>query len=357
MSLLKEFEVDDTAVDEGLPWGGLTLPHVMQQKGGSFFSVIEYAPYERTALTKNLALPEFRRGWAIWNERQHTPDSDRNYIVLFWNPFETKAEPFIENALVEKVSKGGELKYFSEVAKNFCSELSKNTAAKLLTYQDLLDFLSFTLTLDATGVAMPEVPLYLDALLSQDVRFKFKANDIFINGRRVFAVTLPTLQRPWLLFDRIKNFSYRYVRRILLFSRSEAELDLKKYDRKWCPSRKVMLEAIEKNVLSEINGYYYSGVVFHFEESEYDSARQYLAEYLTAAGEPFVFEKFNLKDVWWGSLPGVYLANVTPPIVGFGSFEEFILTKDESKSARQEQKFQRILDEIESERGGENVPN
>ena len=56
-------------------------------------------------------------------------------------------------------------------------------------------------------------------------------------------------------------------------------------------------------------------------------------------------------------MPGVYLANVTPPIVGFGSFEEFILTKDESRSRRQEQKFQRILEEIESERIDENVPN
>lgn len=357
MSLLKEFEIDDSAVDEGLPWGGLTLPHVMQQKGGSFFSVIEYAPYERTALTKNLVLPEFRRGWAVWNECQYTPAGDRDFIILFWNPFETKAEPFLENALGKNIDKGGALKYFGELAENLCSELSKNTAAKLLTYQDLLDVLSFTLTLNAPSVAMPEVPLYMDALLSQDVRFKFKANDIYINGRRVLIATLPTLKSPWRLFDRIKNFSYRYVRRILLFSRSEAELDLKKYDGKWCPHRKVMLEAIEKNVLSEVNSYYYSGVIFHLEESEYESARRYLAETLTAAGEPCVFEKFNLKDVWWGSLPGVYLANVTPPIVGFGSFEEFILTKDESRSARQEQKFQRILDEIESERGGANVPH
>lgn len=354
MSLLKEFEIDDSAVDEGMPWGGLTQPHVMQQKGGSFFSVIEYVPYERT---KKLALPEFRRGWAVWNERQHTPAGDRDCIILFWNPFETKAEPFLENALGKNIDKGVALKYFGELAENLCSELSKNTAAKLLTYQELLDFLAFTLTLDATAVAMPEVPLYMDALLSQDVRFKFKANDIFINGRRVLIATLPTLQSPWRLFDKISGFTYRYVRRILLFSRSEAELDLKKYDGKWCPHRKVMLEAIEKNVLSECNGYYYSGVIFHLEESEYESARQYLSENLTAAGEPYVFEKFNLKDVWWGSLPGVYLANVTPPIVGFGSFEDFILTKSESRSTRQEQKFQRILEEIESERGRGNVPN
>ena len=354
MSLLKEFDVNDTAVDEGLPWGGLTLPHVMQQKGGSYFSVIEYTPYERTGMTKKLVLPEFCRGWAIWNERQHTPE---DFIILFWNPFETKSEPLIENALGEKVSRGGELKYFGEVAEKFCRELSKNTAAKLLTYQELLDFLAFTLTLDAKAVEMPEVPLYLDALLSQDVRFKFQANDIFINGNRVFVATLPTVLSPWRLFDRIKNFRYRYVRRMLLFSKSEAELDLKKYDRKWCPRRKVMLEEIEAGILSAFNGYYYSGIIFQLNEAEYAAARSILAEYLTAEGAPFIFEQFNLKDVWWGSLPGVFLANIAPPVTGFDSFEDFILTKDASKESRQEQKFQRILDEIESERNGENVPH
>ena len=68
MSFLKEFEINNEDVAEGLMWGGITLPHVMQQKDGSCFSVIEYEPYEKNFLTKNLDLPKFRRGWAIWNE-------------------------------------------------------------------------------------------------------------------------------------------------------------------------------------------------------------------------------------------------------------------------------------------------
>lgn len=39
----------------------------MQQQDGSCFSVIEYESYEKNYLTKNLKMPEFRRGWAIWN--------------------------------------------------------------------------------------------------------------------------------------------------------------------------------------------------------------------------------------------------------------------------------------------------
>ena len=103
MSLLKEYDEKNLAVEEWLSWGGIILPHVMQQKGGSCFSVIEYEPYEHDYLTKKLDLPHFRRGWGIWNERQHTLTGDRDFIVIFWNPFETKINPHIENTLGDTV--------------------------------------------------------------------------------------------------------------------------------------------------------------------------------------------------------------------------------------------------------------
>ena len=78
----------------------------------------------------------------------------------------------------------------------------------------------------------------MDALLSQDVQFDFKANDIYINGKKLLVLTLP---RTWEIFDKVKNFSYRYVRRILLFDDHESELEMKKYARQWCSGRKIML--------------------------------------------------------------------------------------------------------------------
>ena len=39
---LREFEINNTAVEEWLAWGGITRPTVLRQKGGSCFSVIEY---------------------------------------------------------------------------------------------------------------------------------------------------------------------------------------------------------------------------------------------------------------------------------------------------------------------------
>ena len=354
MSLLKEFEVNNDEVSEGLMWGGITLPHVMQQKDGSCFSVIEYEPYKKNYLVKKLDLPKFRRGWAIWNERQHNLKDDRNFIVILWNPFETKINPNIENTFGEKVNKKEFLKYFGAEAEKICKEFSKVTQVRLLEYQDLMNFLTFTLTLEEIEVKMPEIPLYMDALLSQDVNFKFKANDIYVNGKRIVAVTLPDLPKVWEIFDMIKRFSYRYVRRILLLDDKESELEMKKYTGRWCLGRKIMLEEIKKGILSDLNGYCWNGFIFLLEDTEYEIFHAYFEEYLQTKGISYIFEHYNLKDVWWGSLPGMFLANITPPEIGFDSVEEFILHKDAVKSERQEHKFKKILDEMEQEK---NVSN
>ncbi|MBR6013441.1 MAG: hypothetical protein IK062_06625 [Selenomonadaceae bacterium] len=354
MSLLKEFEINNEDVSEGLMWGGITMPYVMQQKDGSCFCVIEYEPYEKNNLTKNLNLPSFCRGWAIWNERQHTLEGDRDFIILCWNPFETKINPNIENTFGEKILKENFLKYFGEESEKICKEFSKVTKAKLLEYQELMNFLSFTLTLEKVEVEMPEVPLYMDVLLSQDVKFIFKANDIFINGKKIFIVSLPDLPSAWEIFEQVKRFSYRYVRRILIFDEKESEIEMKKYCGKWCPNRKIMLEEIEKNILSNFNGYCWNGFIFLLDELEEKIFREYFEEFLQEKEISFIFEHYNLKDVWWGSLAGMYLANITPPLVGFDSVEEFILHKEKIKTDPQEHKFKKILEEMEAEK---NVSN
>ena len=38
----KEFDLSNNTVADWLPWGGLTLPHVVQEKDGSYFGVIRY---------------------------------------------------------------------------------------------------------------------------------------------------------------------------------------------------------------------------------------------------------------------------------------------------------------------------
>ena len=358
MSFLKEFEQKDMAVEEGLAWGGITLSYVMQQKGGSCFSVIEYEPYRKNSLMKTLELSSFRRGWAVWNERQHTLQGDKNFLVVFWNPFETKDNPYIENTLGETVEKENFLRYFGQEIEKICKEFSKVTRTKLLKYQELMNFLSFSLSMEESTVKMPEVPLYMDALLSQDIKFKFTANDIYINDKKIIVVTLSDWSSMWKIFEQVKNIPYRYVRRILFFDERESEIELKKYVGKWCGGRKTMLEEIEKNILSKVNGYCWNGFIFQVEESESEEFCVNLERYLKTQEMAYVFEKYNLKDVWWGSVAGIFLANIVPPITGFKSLEEFILHVEESKENAREHKFKEILSEMAKMKEGEqDVPN
>lgn len=115
-----------------------------------------------------------------------------------------------------------------------------------------------------------------------------------------------------------------------------------------------MLREIEKDILGNFNGYCWNGFIFRLDESDYENFYSDMEEYLTGKEIPFVFEHYNLKDVWWGSLAGLFLANITPPLIGFNSAEEFILHKEKITATQREHRFKEILEEMEQEK---NVSN
>ena len=53
-------------------------------------------------------------------------------------------------------------------------------------------------------------------------------------------------------------------------------------------------------------------------------------------------------------MAGIFLANITPPLIGFNSVEEFILHREKITMMRQEQRFKQIIEEMEQEK---NVSN
>ena len=340
---LKEYEIDDTAVEEWLSWGGITRPTVLRQKGGSCFSVIEYEVYEKNKLTKTIEFPKFQRGWAMWVERQHSAEGDKDFAVIFWNPFVNGN--YIENALGKKILKEKFLDYFCDEVEKIYKEICKVTLARMLEYQEILDFLTFSLSLGENRVLMPEVPLYLDALLSQDINFEFKANDILVNGKKILILSLPTVPEVFEMFVDFEKISYRYVRRILFFDDKESAEEWKEYSGRWCDSRKTMLKKIEESVLQEVTGYFWNGFIFHLDEANYESFREYVSENMQERELLYVLESYNLKDVWWGSLSGMYLANITPPLVGFSSAENLLLSRT-AKVAEENNQFSEIMEQF-----------
>lgn len=352
---LKEYGLKATAVEEWLPWGGIVHPNVMRQKDGSLFGVIQYDTYPDN-LTEPISAPEFRRGWTMWIEHQHIADQDlsedKNFLVLCWNPWYSSTKLAVENSLgKKKVSKNHPIEYFVEVLQKLGEAIGRVTPCHMLAYQEILDFLCFSISLGEEHVEMPDIPLYMDALLSQDLKFEFGSNAIKINGKRLVILTLPEMLNGFFdLFDHVSSLNYRYVRRILLFSEKEAQRDLVLYTSKWCPQRKNIRKMELDNLLGKINGYYQEHFFFLLNPVDYEPFLDYLRDMFETIQQIYIIESFNLKEVFWGSLPGLFLANAKPPIVGFSSLDD-LLFREHIDETRKEGKFDHIIEQMGKARG------
>ena len=62
---------------------------------------------------------------------------------------------------------------------------------------------------------------------------------------------------------------------------------------------------------------------------------------MDARALPYVIEDYNAKDLWLGSLPGMFTAGLVPPLCGFAALEDLlnveqiIPVKEEDEEVRQ----------------------
>lgn len=322
MGSIKQFGLDATAIEEWLPWGGIVRPSVMKQKDGSMFSIIEYEPYSYRydGVYKSWSL---RRGWSLWRETQHDGKVSKHYLVICWNPFLSGGKA--QNALTPDIKADKAIDYFEAFVKeDFLPELQKLTKAKTLEYQEIMDVLSFSLSHGDNRQKMPDTPLYMDALLSQDVDLKFGANDVYINGKRLYIVSL---QAPWnmdSLYSKIKNMPYRRTRRLVMFGKKESLRTLKHYTESWFPGRKAVRLMALDGILSVYNGYYTDSFQFLLGKEDNKAFPIYFEKLVDAFGVNYIVQKYRLKETFWGSIPGLFLADTRPPIIGFTSISDFL---------------------------------
>lgn len=323
---LKEFSINVRSVSEWLPWGGLVRDNVVKNKDNSFFGILEYG-----ALPADVSAIEFPRGWSLWAEQQHLTTEDRFFLVICWNPFWEKLDHDIaDNALMgRKIQRRQAADYFSEELSRIAEKIrSSGASCRILEYQEIIDFLSFSLSLGQNHVELPDVPLYLDILLSDPLHAEFEENGLSVCGKSVIVLSLPSFPRDDLLQAVLKIFSgisFRYIRRLLAMDREDADKMMKAYTTRWCGNRGYMKRAVLDGVLSVMNGYANEQLIFLVSPESREDTIRYITAQMDALNIPYLLEKFNLKDCWWGSLPGCFRANIRPIISGFGSFNEFLI--------------------------------
>ena len=324
----KEYDLSNNTVADWLPWGGLTLPHVVQEKDGSYFGIIRYKALPEG---KNIdfKLPVFREGWSLWLERQHVPmGEDGLYFVLCWNPFINKAGYAVNRLSKEIIVQAEDAGiYFATVLDDLAVSLGKVTEAEVLEYQAVIDFMSFAIAFNEQKIIMPEVPLYLDALLSQDLDLNLSSNSIEIGGRETVAVSLAAplpLKQEETLLHAVDRLPFRFVQRLLIMGQDKAEKKLLAYMNKWCSGRKSVKKLIKEPLLGELTGLYANNLFLLTDKGQGKEIERYIRDVLNRLEALYIVEDYNRKDVWWGSLPGLFRANLTPPQMSFGGLDELM---------------------------------
>lgn len=295
----KEYHYDSKDLSEWIPWGALVRPQLVKNKDGSFLAVIQYQKRreieEAEPAIKKLveALRQFASGWAIWMEENHMQAKERFFLTLAFHPKEEKG---LED-------------WFLERARRLEQCLTAFFDASLISGAKLLAYLKETVSPEAAFV-MPELPLYLDVLFTQDVRLELESegNGLKIDGQSVQIVS------PLGCFGqaRIQDVAerYRQVQRFIFFDEADAKAEEARYMKRWCKNRSSMKELLALQTHDTCG--YYTNAVFLYGNKEEALKVQ---ERLQRDGYPSIIESFHFNDVWLGNVPGQFRANINPPII------------------------------------------
>jgi type IV secretion system protein VirB4 len=209
-----------------------------------------------------------------------------------------------------------------------------------------LSYLHSTISTNRHPVAVPETPMYLDALLP-DV--PFTPGDIPMLGDRFLPtctiVGFPGTSVPGLL-DELNHLQveYRWVTRYLCLDKEDAKADLERYRKRWWSKRKGLLTMLKEEAtkqesalvdsaaankaadadaaLQELGddlvsfGYFTATVTVW--DVDLQSARrklQAVKQVIQAKGFVVRDETLNAREAWLGSLPGHVYANVRRPLI------------------------------------------
>jgi type IV secretion/conjugal transfer VirB4 family ATPase len=215
------------------------------------------------------------------------------------------------------------------------------------TVSPLLAHLEQCVTLAPQGrsVQMPEVPMYLDAILGNH---DFLTGFVPRIGQRHLAcialVGMPTHSAPGILdFLSRLSVAYRWSNRFIYLDPGRAERILNQYRSRWAQKRKSLMNLLRENAggqVTHINadadrmaadavqalaeassgmvqyGYYSSVLILSHTDTHVldDSARE-VAKLIENRGFGVRIEDVNAVEAYLGSLPGNASANVRRPLI------------------------------------------
>jgi type IV secretion/conjugal transfer VirB4 family ATPase len=391
---LSEYRPSSDRLADHLPWAVLAAPGVVLNKDGSFQRTFRFRGPDLESATDaellgacarlNNVLRRFGSGWAMFFEAERFAAS--NYPegqfpeVASWlvdherrQAFEGDSEHFenayhltfiyrappdqvsrAERALIEREGATANTRDWREELAGFVAETNRafDLFGQLLPEiaplddQATLTFLHRTISTKPHGLAVPETPAYLDAILA-DTPLRGGLEPMLGNThlRTLTVLGFPNATRPGLL-DALNHldFPYRWVTRFIALDKTEATRTLTKIRRQWFNKRKSVTALLREVLYSQpvelhdtdadnkatdadlalqslggdhvAFGYLTTTVtVADTDSAAVEEKVRAVERVINGLGFTTIRESLNAVEAWLGSLPGHVYANVRQPLV------------------------------------------
>lgn len=389
---LTEFRKRPASLADWLPWAGLVAPGVVLNKDGSFQRTARFRGPDLDSATENEliavsarlnnALKRLGSGWALFVEAERRPaapypdasfpdplswladqerraafdqagdlfESTYHLTVLFLPPEEAKSRA---GAFLYETTEAPGVDWRSQ--RDRFVDLTERLAGLLegilpefawLDDAETLTVLHTAVSTRRHPVAVPEVPMHLDALLADEALTTGLAPKLGSAHLRTLTIRgFPTSTWPGLLDDLNRlTFPYRWVTRFLCLDKADAERELGKRRRQWFAKRKGVLVLLRETIFQQESplvdsdaankaadadealqalgsdavgfGYVTSTVTVWDEDSQVADERLRAVERtIQSRGFVVVPETLNAVEAWLSSIPGQVYANVRQPVV------------------------------------------
>jgi type IV secretion/conjugal transfer VirB4 family ATPase len=387
---LAEYRDKNTSLADFLPWAALVAPGIMLNKDGSFQRTAKFrgpdldsaTPAEliSTTVRLNSALRRLGSGWAIFVEAQRSAstnypnsqfpdplsaliDSERKaqfeeegahfesayfLTLLFLPPSEDAARA--ESWLYESRERAGADPH--ELVRGFIDRTDRlfQLIAGFVPEIDWLDdpetltYLHSTISTKRQRVRVPEIPVYLDAILAdQPLTGGLEPCLGSAHLRTLTIMGFPSATQPGIL-DELNRlaFPYRWSTRAICLDKTDATKLLVKIRRQWFAKRKSVV-AILKEVMTneasvlldtdaankaadadlalqelgadETGKAYVTATVTVWDNDAHSADEKLRLVEKVIQGRDFtcMVESVNALEAWFGSLPGHVYANVRQP--------------------------------------------
>jgi type IV secretory pathway VirB4 component len=389
---LAEYRQRPALLADWLPWAGLVAPGVVLNKDGSFQRTARFrGPDLDSAATSELiatsarlnnALRRLNSGWALFVEAERRQaaeyplskfpeplswlvDEERraafaqahshyesvyHLTLLYLPPEESKARAaslLYENQEFQGVDWRERLARFISETERFLGLLDGvMPEIEWLDDGETLTYLHGTVSTRKHRVAVPEHPVYLDALLTDEPFIGGLAPMLGNQHLRVVTIRgFPTSTWPGILDDLNRlGFAYRWSTRFLALDKAEAERELTRLRRQWFAKRKNVVALLRETIfqqesplvdtdaankatdadaaLQELGsdqvayGYVTTTVtVLDTDATAADEMLRAIERTIQGRGFVTIPETLNAVEAWLSSVPGQTYANVRQPIV------------------------------------------